>query len=254
MISTLDTTAQTLAVERDGQKSRFPLFSKEAFDLISHEWLRVGWNQKYSYTFTWLGRPVIQLPEDLVRIQEAVYRVKPDVIVETGVAHGGTLIFYAGLCRAMGRGRVIGIDVEVSPRNRLAIENHELSSYITLVIGDAIAPETIAKVHGLVQTEERALVILDSCHTKSHVLGELDAYHDLVKPGSYIVATDGIMQFLADVPRGHAAWEWDNPSAAAADFAAVHSEFALEQPARPFNEGEVSNNVTYWPGAWLRRL
>jgi cephalosporin hydroxylase len=253
MILTIDSSAGTLSVEEDGRTSRLPLYSREAFELLSHEWLRLGWNQKYTYTFSWFGRPIIQLPEDLMRVQEVVYRLRPDVIVETGVAHGGTLVFYATLCKAMGRGRVIGIDIDIRAHNRSAIENHELASYITLVSGDSIAADTVAQVHSLVDADEQALLILDSSHTKAHVAAELEAYHDLVKPGSYIVATDGFMQFLADVPRGAESWSWDHPSAAAAEFAAAHPEFVLEQPPWPFNESELSANVTHWPGAWLRR-
>ncbi len=105
---TLDTDQKTLSVEAHGRTEILPLYSDRAFDLISEQWLKVGWNQRYSYTFSWMGRPVIQLPEDIVRIQEVLYRVKPDVVIETGVAHGGSLILYASLFKAMGRGRVIG--------------------------------------------------------------------------------------------------------------------------------------------------
>jgi cephalosporin hydroxylase len=153
----------------------------------------------------------------------------------------------------MGRGRVIGIDIDIRAHNRAAIENHELASYITLVSGDSIAADTVARVHSLVDAGEQALVILDSNHTKAHVAAELEAYHDLVKPGSYVVATDGFMQFLADVPRGSESWKLDHPSAAAAEFAAAHPEFVMEQPPWPFSESELSVNVTHWPGAWLRR-
>jgi cephalosporin hydroxylase len=253
MILTIDDAAGMLSVEEGGRISRHPLYSREAFELLSHQWLRLGWNQKYTYTFSWLGRPIIQLPEDLIRVQEVIYRLKPDVIVETGVAHGGTLVFYATLCKAMGRGRVIGIDIDIRAHNRTAIENHELASYITLVSGDSIAADTVAQVHSLVGAGEQALVILDSCHNKAHVAAELDAYSDLVKAGSYIVATDGFMQFLSNVPRGSESWNWDHPSAAAAEFAAAHPEFVLDQPPWPFNESELSENVTHWPGAWLRR-
>src|SRR5712671_6532094 len=112
---TIDTEKRTLTHDESGQPKPIDLYSKEAFEILSRHWLRVGWNQKYVYTFSWMGRPVIQLPEDMVRAQEVIYRIKPDVIIETGVAHGGSLIFYAGLCKAMGRGRVIGIDVEIRP-------------------------------------------------------------------------------------------------------------------------------------------
>ena len=116
------------------------------------------------------------------------------------------------------------------------------------------AVDTIAQVHSLVGAGEQALVILDSLHTKAHVAAELEAYCDLVKPESYVVATDGFMQFLSNVPRGTESWSWDHPSAAAAEFAAAHPEFVLEQPRWPFNESELSANVTHWPNAWLRRM
>jgi cephalosporin hydroxylase len=253
MILTIVSAGGVPSLVEFGSITRHPLYSREAFELLSHEWLRLGWNQKYTYTFSWLGRPIIQLPEDLMRVQEVIYRLKPDVIVETGVAHGGTLVFYATLCKAMGRGRVIGIDVDIRAHNRAAIESHELASYITLVTGDSVGADTVAHVHSLVGATEQVLLILDSNHTKAHVAAELEAYHDLVKPGSYVVATDGFMQFLTDVPRGTESWSWDHPSAAAAEFAAAHAEFVLEQPPWPFNESELSANVTHWPGAWLRR-
>jgi cephalosporin hydroxylase len=250
----IDTITKTLQVEPDAQPPRtLPLYSDEAFELISHQWLKVGWNQKYPYTFAWMGRPVIQLPEDLVRTQEVVYRLKPDVIIETGVAHGGSLIFYASLFKAMGRGRVIGVDVEIRPHNRQAIEAHELSSYITLIEGDSVAAATVDRVRALTRPGEVTLVILDSNHSKQHVLAELEAYHALVTPGSYIVATDGSMKDLADVPRGAPDWTWNHPTAAALEFASRHPEFAIEQPAWPFNESTLRHNITHWPGAWLRR-
>ena len=142
---TIDTQEKTLTEETAGQSRRLDLYSKEAFELISHQWLKVGWNQKYPYTFSWMGRPIIQIPEDILRIQEVIYQVKPDVIIETGVAHGGSLIFYASLCKAMEKGRIIGIDLEIRPHNRQAIEGHELASFITLLEGSSIAPEIVAR-------------------------------------------------------------------------------------------------------------
>jgi cephalosporin hydroxylase len=216
-------------------------------------WVKVGWNQKYPYTFSWMGRPIIQLPEDLIRIQEVIYRLKPDVIVETGVAHGGSLIFYAGLCKAMERGRIIGIDIEIRQHNREAVEAHELYSYINLVEGSSTDPATVDQVHSLIKPGETVLVILDSCHTREHVLAELEAYHSLVNSGSYIVATDGVMSEVNDAPRGQSSWNEDNPTEAAQDFLKLHENFVLEQPEWPFNESDLSENVTHWPGAWLRR-
>ena len=135
---TIDTDRRTLLCQTAEGGRELDLYGKEAFELLSTQWLNVGWACKYPYTFAWMGRPIIQLPEDMIRTQETIYRVKPDVIVETGVAHGGSLIFYATVCRAMGKGRVIGVDVEIRPDNRRAIEAHELFDRITLIEGDSI--------------------------------------------------------------------------------------------------------------------
>lgn len=250
---TIDTIEKTLVQEVDGSSTHLNLYSKEAFELISRQWLKVGWDQRYPYTFSWMGRPVIQLPEDMIRTQEVIYRVKPDVIIETGVAHGGSLIFYASLCRVMGKGRIVGVDIEIRPHNREAIEAHEMFPLITLIEGSSTAPEVVKHVESLVEPGETVMVILDSNHTKRHVLDELDAYHGLVTPGSYIVATDGSMRYLYDVPQGNKEWIQDNPAEAAIEFAEEHPEFEIEQPAWPFNESELTENVTYWPDAWLRR-
>lgn len=249
----IDTDSRTLTVEGPEQSEVLPLYSTAAFDLLSDQWLRVGWNEKYVYTFSWMGRPLIQLPEDVIRVQEVIFRVKPDVVIETGVAHGGSLVFYASLCKAMGKGRVIGVDIEIRPPNRAAIEAHELAPFITLIEGSSIEAKTLAQVRTLIQPGERALVILDSNHSKDHVARELELYSPFVTSGSYIVATDGSMKDLHDVPRGKPSWAWDHPTAAAAEFAASHPEFTIEQPAWPFNESHLSRNVTHWPGAWLRR-
>jgi cephalosporin hydroxylase len=251
---TLDTDSKRFQVEDNGQLRDLDLYSKEAFELLSRQWVRLGWNQKYVYTFAWMGRPVIQLPEDMIRMQEVIHRLQPDVIIETGVAHGGSLVFYASLCKAMDKGRVVGIDIEIRPHNRKAIEAHPLKSLITLIEGSSTAPEIVDQVRALVRPGETTLIILDSNHTYAHVHDELEAYAGLVTAGSYIVATDGVMLDLADVPRGKPGWDTDNPTFAARDFAAKHPEFVIEQPAWPFNESELDQNVTHWPGAWLRRV
>jgi cephalosporin hydroxylase len=249
---TIDDAARTLTVHETGRV--VDLYSPEAFELVSREWLRVGWDLKYVYSFTWLGRPLIQLPEDALRIQEVLYAVKPDVVIETGIAHGGGLVFYASLCKAIGRGRVIGVDVEIRPHNRKAIEAHELFPLITLIEGDSVSAAITSRVRQLVKPGENVLVVLDSNHAKKHVEAELEAYGPFVTPGSYIVATDGSMEFLSDVPRGKPEWSLDNPKAAAAEFAKRHPEYRLEEPAWRFNEGRVTERVTHWPGAYLRRL
>jgi len=250
---TIDTEFRRISWEDGAEHGSMDLYGKESFELLSELWVKVGWNQKYTYTFSWLGRPIIQLPQDMIRVQEAIFSVKPDVIVETGIAHGGSLIFYASLCRLLGCGRVIGIDIDIRSHNRVAIESHPLFSLITLVEGDSVDPNTVKRVKGMVEPDERVMVVLDSCHDKKHVAGELEAYHGLVTSGSYLVATDGLTKYLADAPRGDSSWVWNNPMDAAAEFAASHDQFVLEPPDWPFNESALNADVTHWPGAWLRR-
>src|SRR6266850_1749710 len=214
--------------EGDAPKREFPLGSPEGFRILSALWLRSGWEMKHVYSFTWLGRPIIQLPEDLIRIQEAIYKAQPDVIVETGIAHGGSLVFYASLCKAMGRGRVIGVDIDVRPSNRAALARHELSGGYSVVEGSSTDPKTVRAVRSMVRPAEKVLVILDSNHTKQHVLEELRAYSDLVSVGSYIVAADGIMEVLAGASRTSPDWSWNNPKAAAEEFVRTHQDFVIE--------------------------
>jgi cephalosporin hydroxylase len=201
-----------------------------------------------------MGRPIIQLPEDMIRTQEVVYRLKPTLIIETGIAHGGSLIYSASLLKLLGGGRVVGVDIDIRPHNRAAIEAHELSPMITMIQGSSVDATIVDKVASLVRPDDRVLIFLDSNHTYDHVLAELNAYARLVTPGSYIVATDGCMQDVADTPRGRPEWIHDNPQRAAQDFVAANKGFIIEQPAWPFNESELTRSITHWPGAWLRRL
>jgi len=251
---TIDTDVSTVVVEDGSERREMPLASPEAFRIVSDAWLRAGWDVKYVYSFTWLGRPIIQLPEDMVRLQEVIYRLKPDVIVETGVAHGGALVFYAGLCRLIGKGRVVGVDIEIRPHNRTAIEAHALSDLITLIEGSSTSRDIVAQVAGQIQAGECVLVLLDSHHSKAHVMAELDAYAPLVSPGSYIVAMDGIMEKVVGGPRTRPEWREDNPRQAALEWVRHNSAFVIEEPIFAFNEGAVTQRVTYWPDAFLKRV
>lgn len=250
----VDLEQGTVSVEAGERIRQYALDTPEAFNIISRIWLRAGWDNKYVYSFTWLGRPIIQSPEDMFRLQEVIYQVKPDFIIETGVAHGGSLIFYAGLCKLMGKGRVIGIDIEIRPHNRKAIESHMLSSFITLIEGDSIDPAVVEKARAEIKNGETVLVLLDSKHTKQHVLAELNAYAPLVSKGSYIVAMDGIIEGLAGAPRSEPDWIWSNPRAAALEFAETNADFIIEEPGFLFNEGTVSERVSYWPDGFIKRI
>jgi cephalosporin hydroxylase len=251
---TVDTTRMTLEITRDGNVETVDLYSPSSFRVLSDLWLTVGWSLKYSYQFTWLGRPIIQMPEDMIRIQELVCLLRPDVIVETGVAHGGGQVFFASLCKLLGKGRVIGVDIEIRRHNRAALEAHELSPLITLIEGSSVDPGVIRAVRAAVRPAEVVLVILDSNHTKAHVLDELEAYAPLVSIGSYIIAADGIMEHLGSAPRANPEWAWDNPKRAVAEFLGHHPEFRPVPPPRPFDESLVQEPVTYWPEGYLRRV
>jgi cephalosporin hydroxylase len=250
----IDEKKGLVIVKDDKGQFTYDIGSPEAFHILSKIWLRSGWDVKHIYTFTWLGRPIIQLPEDMFRIQEVIYKIKPDVIIETGIAHGGSSIFYASLCKAIGRGRVISIDIEIRPHNRKAIEKHELFEYVTLVEGNSIDEQIVNRVKSMVKPGERVFIVLDSNHSKQHVLDELNAYSDLVTVDAYIVACDGIMGSLVGAPRSNEDWSWNNPKAAAEEFVKTHNNFIIEEPQFGFNEGLITERVTYWPNAFIRRI
>jgi cephalosporin hydroxylase len=252
-VVSVDLAAGTVTLSLDGAETTHPLGSAEGFEVVSRAWLRAGWDAKYVYGFTWAGRPIIQLPEDLVRVQEVVHAVRPRVIVETGIAHGGSLIFYAGLLKQMEGGLVVGVDIEIRAHNRAAIEAHELFGLIRLVEGSSVDPAIVDRVRAEVAGAEPVMVILDSNHTREHVLAELRSYAPLVSPGSFLVVADGIMRDLAGAPRTRTDWVTDNPQTAVDEFLAENADFQLEEPAFPFNEGAVAHRVTYWPRCYLRR-
>ena len=241
-------------ISSDNGETRLPFASKEGFELMSRVWLRATWDAKYVYNFAWMGRPIIQLPDDLIRLQELIWQMKPDVIIETGVAHGGSLIFHASLLQIIGHGRVIGVDIEVRPHNRTAIEAHKLAPRITLIEGSSVAPGTVEQVKSLIAPGEHVLVILDAKHTKDHVLAELTAYSPLVNIGSYILACDGIMELVDGAPRSEQDWSWNNPRQAARQFVEQHPDFRLEEPKLPFCEGIATARVSYWPDSYIKRV
>jgi cephalosporin hydroxylase len=246
----IDTDTQTFTKDQE----KFSLYSQEAFDLLSEIWMKVGWNAHYHYTFSWLGQPILQLPEDILRLQEVFWELKPDVIIETGIAFGGSLLLYASLCVLTARGRVIGIDVDLHPNNREALQGHPLSSFITLVEGNSIETATFKKVRSLLSAREKVCVILDANHSKHHVLAELKLYSQLVTKGCYIIVADGFKKQLIDVPRGKKEWLTDNPLSAIEEFLEEHPEFQLEYPERRYNRSEIRQNVTHFQGGWLRKV
>lgn len=237
-----------------GNECHYKMESADAFEAVARAYIRAGWDNKYVYSFTWMGRPIIQLPEDIIRAQELIYSVKPDVLVEVGVAHGGSLILYASLMQAMGKGRVIGVDIEIRPHNRRAIENHEMSRFITLIEGDSIDAKTIREVRNRIGPDEKVMVFLDGKHTYNHVLQELQLYGPLVTKGSYIIAMDGIQRDLVGAPRSQQDWDTNNSAEAAKSFVANNSNYVIQEPGPIFNEGNIKKFVTYWPDAYVLKI
>jgi cephalosporin hydroxylase len=222
------------------------LYSEDGARALAQLWTRSAWQRRISYQTRWLGIPIIQLPEDILIMQELIYKVKPTIVIETGTAHGGTAVLYASMLELLGKGRVISIDVEIREHNRLAIQSHPMAKRITLIEGSSVDDEVQAQVKRLVRANDRVLVALDSNHTYSHVLKELEKFGPLVSPGSYMVAFDGVMETLADAPDGKPEWATDNPAAAIRDFLENHSEF---EPDPYYNR----LMVTYCPGGFLKK-
>lgn len=160
---------------------------------LSGKWMSEAGFVKYSYVFKWMGRPIIQYPQDIVAMQEIIWDVKPDLIIETGIAHGGSLIYYASLMQLLGgEGHVLGIDIDIREHNRKEIENHPMFQRITMFEGSSIDDEIVNKVHNFAKNYQKVLVVLDSCHTAEHVYQECIKYSDLVKEGSYLVVMDTV--------------------------------------------------------------
>src|SRR5262245_48668079 len=162
---------------------------------LAHELFLGSCRYNYSYNFTWLGRPIIQYPQDIVAMQEIIWQVKPEVIIETGIAHGGSLIFHASMLELIGgSGRVLGIDVDIRPHNRAAIEQHPMSKRITMLQGSSVDPAVAEQVRNFVRGKRPVLVSLDSNHTHEHVLQELRLYGPLVTQASYLVVFDTVVE------------------------------------------------------------
>lgn len=199
------------------------------FRRLSRAWFDASTKAKYSYHFRWMGRPIIQYPQDILAMQEILWQVQPELVIETGVAHGGSLIFYASMLELIGRGEVLGIDINIRSHNRAAIEAHRMMKRIRLLEGSSIAPEIAAQVVAAA-AGKRTLVVLDSNHTHEHVLAELELYAPLVTVGSYCVVMDTVVE---DVPPGsYPDRPWDrgnNPKTAVFAYLKSHPEFEIDE-------------------------
>ena len=235
------------------------------FQQQSTEWLRESMQRMYVYNFDWLGRPIIQYPQDMVALQELVWTVKPDLIIETGIAHGGSLIFSASmlalldLCEAIESGKtidprvssrkVLGIDIDIRSHNRAAIEAHPMASRIQMIQGSSTAPEVVEQVRAIASKYSRVLICMDSNHTHEHVLGELQAYAQLTSVGSYCVVFD---TFVEDMPKGffpNRPWNpGDSPKSALMEYIASHPEFEIDRSVHQ------KLQITVAPDGYLKRV
>lgn len=217
--------------------------SAKAFNTASN-------SSQYSYNFSWMGRPIIQYPQDMIAMQEIIWDVKPDLIIETGIAHGGSLVYYASLLELIGKGKVLGIDIDIREHNRIAIEQHPMYKRIEMIEGSSISPETALRVSKIAADYETILVVLDSNHTHDHVRDELNIYAPLVSAKSYIVVFDTIVENLPD---GYFSQKrpWgigNNPMTAVREFLQSNADFEIDYA--------INNKllISVAPNGYLRRL
>jgi cephalosporin hydroxylase len=236
-----------LTLESNGERSTVDLYSREGLDMLSNLWIKAAAEHRLMYEPTWLGRPIIQFPTDIVAMQELLWKLQPDVVIETGVAHGGSLILSASVLELIGKGRVIGIDIEIRAHNRAAIEAHPLKERIELIEASSIAPETLRTVRQIVGDAKTVMVVFDSNHSHAHVLQELNLYGPLVTPGSYMVAHDGAQEWVWDIPRGKAEWKGNGPLDAIREFLVLHKEFVVDPHYTRLG-------ITSSPDGFLRRM
>jgi cephalosporin hydroxylase len=228
-------------IEEQGKNKKILNLTKQ----FTEETIRSG----YSYNFTWMGRPIIQYPQDMIAMQEIIWDIKPDLIIETGIAHGGSLIYYASILELIGKGEILGIDIDIREHNRTAIEKHPMSRHISMIEGSAISGDVIEQIKPFLQNRKTIMVCLDSNHSHAHVLKELQLYSPFVTVGSYLVAFDTIVEdlpgdFFKDRP-----WSvGDNPKTAVLEFLENNDQFVINH--------DIDNKIllSVAPGGYLKRV
>jgi len=214
---------------------------------VGLQWIKVAAKNRLSYEIDWLGIPVIQTPEDLILMQELIFKVQPDYIIETGIAHGGGLIFYASMMELLNKGKVIGIDIEIREHNRKVIESHPLFKRIAMIEGDSISDEMIQELRKIISKNSKVIVCLDSNHTKAHVLKELQFYQEFVIPGCYIVVFDTNTSELAKLGIFNSKYIDNSPKEAVEEFLKKNNNFEID---KNYNKLYIS----YSPNGYLRRI
>lgn len=225
------------------------------FKELSNKWLEESMKKSYVYNFSWLGRPIIQNPIDIVATQEIIWTVQPDLIIETGIAHGGSLILSASLlelnavCGGPQNAKVLGVDIDIRDHNKAEIEAHPLSKRISMIQGSSTAPEIISQVKTEADSMQRVLVMLDSNHTHEHVLAELEAYAPLTSVGSYCVVFDTFVEDVSEEVFPDRPWgPGDNPKTAVWEYLKQNTEFEID------NQIDDKLLITVAPDGFLKRV
>jgi cephalosporin hydroxylase len=234
--------AQEVAANLEGLKR------DDELQELSRLWLKLSGKHRYTYNFSWLGRPIIQLPTDILALQELIWLVKPDLIVETGIAHGGSLVFSASMLELLGgAGKVIGIDIDIRKHNREEIERHPMSKRITLLEGSSTSDEIMTEMKRLVSDSDRVMVILDSNHTHEHVLQELELYSPLVGRNSYLVVLDTVIEDMPEEMFSDRPWgKGNNPKTAVWEFLRRNDRFEIDRDI------EAKLLITVAPDGYLK--
>jgi len=215
----------------------------------ANEFMKESIISNYSYNFSWMGIPIIQYPQDMMSIQEIVWRIKPDLIIETGIAHGGSLVYYASLLEMIGNGEVLGIDIDIRKHNKKAIEEHPMFKRITMIEGSSVSKEVIEKVKNLAKDKKKVLICLDSNHTHNHVLEELKLYSSLVTKGSYLIVYDTVIEdFPEECSKGRPWGKGRNPKTAVIEFLKINGDFIVDK--------DIQNKllITVAPGGYLKKI
>ncbi len=222
----------------------------EAIKTSSNQFIQDSINSRYSYNFSWMGRPIIAYPQDMVAMQEIIWEVKPDLIIEAGIAHGGSIVYYASLLELIGGdGLVLGIDIDIRKHNRDLIEAHPMMKRIQMIEGSSIAPEIAAQVYEVAKNKKRIMVCLDSNHTHDHVLDELKLYAPLTSVGSYCVVFDTVVEDLPKSQYNDRPWDvGNNPKTAVFEFLKTNDDFVINK--------EIDNKllVSVAPDGYLKRV
>lgn len=243
-----------MSFQKEVQERIDAIAQNEDLKSSAHAFMKASVEPKYSYNFSWLSRPIIQYPQDMIAMQEIIWDVKPDLIIETGIAHGGSLIFYASLLELIAtctgnEGEVIGIDIDIRPHNRKAIEEHPMYKRISMIQGSSIAPEIVAQVVEKAKGKKRILVCLDSNHTHEHALAELEAYAQLTSVGSYCVVFDTLIEDMGEGAYPERSWgPGDNPKTAVWEYLKTHPEFEIDKSI------QHKLLITVAPDGYLKRI